>query len=63
VLWFRPDGALTAAEIAEGLAAYLIRGLLTKPSASPTAKSKRATSPRAHNIAFEMGHRHERGAS
>lgn len=63
VLWFRPDGALTAAEIAEGLAAYLIRGLITEPSASPTAKSKRATSRRAHNIAFEMGHRHERGAS
>ena len=63
VLWFRPDGALTAAEIAEGLAAYLIRGLLTKPSASPTAKSKRATSRRTRSIAFEMGHRHERGAS
>jgi AcrR family transcriptional regulator len=31
VRWFHPDGALTAAEIAEGFADYLIRGLLAKP--------------------------------
>jgi AcrR family transcriptional regulator len=31
VRWFNPDGALTAAEIAEGFAEYLIRGLLSKP--------------------------------
>jgi AcrR family transcriptional regulator len=31
VRWFHPDGALTAAEIAEGFAEYLIRGLLSKP--------------------------------
>ena len=31
VRWFRPEGSMTAAEIAEGFAAYLIRGLLTKP--------------------------------
>jgi AcrR family transcriptional regulator len=31
VRWFNPDGALTAAEVAEGFADYLIRGLLAKP--------------------------------
>jgi AcrR family transcriptional regulator len=31
VQWFRPDGQLTAEEIAEKLADYLIRGLLAKP--------------------------------
>jgi len=30
VRWFNPDGAMTAAEIAEGFAEYLIRGLLSK---------------------------------
>lgn len=30
VQWFRPDGPMTAEEIAEGLADYLIRGLLSK---------------------------------
>jgi len=63
VLWFRPDGALSAAEIAEGLAAFLIRGLLAKPGASSRAKSERPTPRRARNVASEMGHRHERGAS
>jgi AcrR family transcriptional regulator len=33
VRWFSPEGALTAAEIAEGFADYLIRGLLAKPQA------------------------------
>ena len=31
VQWFRPDGPMTAEEIAEELARYLIRGLLAKP--------------------------------
>ncbi len=31
VRWFSPEGALTSAEIAEGFADYLIRGLLAKP--------------------------------
>jgi len=31
VRWFSPEGPLTAAEIAEGFADYLIRGLLAKP--------------------------------
>ena len=63
VLWFRPDGALSAAEIADGFAAYLIRGLLTKPNASPTAKSKRTTPRRARSVPIEIEHRLDRGAS
>ena len=31
VQWFRPDGPMTAEEIAEELADYLIRGLLSQP--------------------------------
>ena len=31
VRWFNPEGALTAAEIADGFADYLIRGLLANP--------------------------------
>jgi TetR/AcrR family transcriptional regulator len=31
VRWFNPDGTLSAAEIAEGFADYLTRGLLAKP--------------------------------
>ena len=33
VRWFSPEGPLTSAEIAEGFADYLIRGLLAKPVA------------------------------
>jgi AcrR family transcriptional regulator len=33
VRWFNPEGPLTAAEIADGFANYLIRGLLSKPDA------------------------------
>jgi TetR/AcrR family transcriptional regulator len=35
VQWFSPEGPLTAAEIAEKFADYLIRGLLTKPHELP----------------------------
>jgi AcrR family transcriptional regulator len=31
VQWFNPEGRLSSAEVAEGLADYLIRGLLAKP--------------------------------
>jgi TetR/AcrR family transcriptional regulator len=41
VRWFNPDGALTAAEIAEGFADYLIRGLLAKPDSLPRASATR----------------------
>jgi AcrR family transcriptional regulator len=34
VLWFNPEGPMTATEIAEGFADYLIRGLLANPNAA-----------------------------
>ncbi len=37
VRWFSPEGALTATQIAEGFADYLIRGLLAKPQTSRAA--------------------------
>lgn len=43
VRWFNPTGALTAAEIAEGFADYLVRGLLAKPDSLP--RSSRARKP------------------
>lgn len=44
VRWFSPEGALTATEIADGFADYLIRGLLAKPETS----SHRRPSPKTH---------------
>lgn len=43
VRWFSPSGTMTAADIGEGFADYLIRGLLAKPSAlrSVSAPSRR----------------------
>src|ERR1700722_7698507 len=41
VRWFNPDGSLTASEIAEGFADYLIRGLLAKPNAVRRAEFAR----------------------
>lgn len=35
VLWFNPEGPLAAAQIADGFADYLIRGLLAEPSVAP----------------------------
>jgi AcrR family transcriptional regulator len=34
VLWFRPEGPMTSAEIAEEFSDYLIRGLLRRPGAT-----------------------------
>ncbi len=48
VRWFRPEGSLTAAEIAEGFADYLIRGLLTKPDAPQRAAFSRETPHAVH---------------
>ncbi|MFZ0416245.1 MAG: TetR/AcrR family transcriptional regulator [Candidatus Acidiferrales bacterium] len=41
VRWFNPEGLMTAAEIAEGFADYLIRGLLAKPEGLRNASSPR----------------------
>ncbi|HXW17641.1 MAG TPA: TetR/AcrR family transcriptional regulator [Candidatus Acidoferrales bacterium] len=39
--WFRSDGPLTAGEIADQFAEYLIRGLLVKPNGTRLARSTR----------------------
>jgi AcrR family transcriptional regulator len=43
VQWFRPDGPQTATEIAEGLADYLIQGLLAKQDARTRPLTVRET--------------------
>lgn len=43
VQWFSPEGPLTAAEIAERFADYLIRGLLAKPDAPQQHSFERET--------------------
>ena len=62
VLWFRPDGVLSAAEIADRFAAYLIRGLLAKPDPPATVKRKSAVPRRGRDIPIENNPRRERGA-
>jgi AcrR family transcriptional regulator len=49
VQWFSPDGPLSSAEIAEGLADYLIRGLLAKPDSLQRFSAERATPQTVHN--------------
>lgn len=46
--WFNPEGPMSAAEIAEGFADYLIRGLLVKPEnlRQPSAADERKRSAR-----------------
>ena len=50
VRWFNPEGPLTAEQIAEGFADYLIRGLLAKPemirATAPKRQARRATEKR-----------------
>lgn len=43
VQWFRPDGAMTADEIAEKLSDYLVRGLLAKVESSRPLASQGET--------------------
>jgi AcrR family transcriptional regulator len=51
VQWFRPDGPMTAEEIAEELADYLLRGLLSKPeSLGRVAPEGKTTRIRAKTI-------------
>jgi len=50
VQWFNPEGPLTAAEIAERFADYLIRGLLARPDTlrrPSVAREPRSRGPRA----------------
>ncbi len=48
--WFRPEGALTSTEIADGFAAYLIRGLLVKQETSPRNRPSPKTAYRVRNF-------------
>jgi AcrR family transcriptional regulator len=50
VRWFSPEGSMTATEIAEGFADYLIRGLLAKPNAARRAAFASNRQPAAHKI-------------
>jgi AcrR family transcriptional regulator len=50
VRWFSPEGSMTATEIAEGFADYLIRGLLAKPNAARRAAFAGNRHPAAHKI-------------
>lgn len=45
VQWFRPDGEMTADEIAEKLADYLVRGLLAKKNAFKQPRNPREAGP------------------
>jgi AcrR family transcriptional regulator len=58
VQWFRPDGQMTAEEIAEELADYLIRGLLAKADSFRQSASQRGT-PRVmrKNVSEDMRNR------
>jgi AcrR family transcriptional regulator len=58
VRWFHPGGAMTASEIADGFAEYLIRGLLAKPERIRPAQHAKRTSPIiAEYAAASGGHR------
>jgi AcrR family transcriptional regulator len=50
VRWFSPEGSMTATEIAEGFADYLIRGLLAKPNAARRAALTSDHRALAHKI-------------
>ncbi len=57
VQWFRPEGPLTAAEIADGLGNYLIRGLLAKRK-TLRAFSPNRKAPRVSRKFLRQGMRH-----
>ncbi|HXY24084.1 MAG TPA: TetR/AcrR family transcriptional regulator [Candidatus Acidoferrum sp.] len=54
VQWFSPEGPLSAAEIAEGLADYLIRGLLAKPDSLQRIVAERARISQMQNQAEQQ---------
>jgi AcrR family transcriptional regulator len=60
VRWFNPDGTLTAAEIAEGFADYLIRGLLAKPASLHRPSTARNLQRPAHKFFPQATRRHDK---
>ncbi len=57
VRWFNPEGPLTADQIAEGFANYLIRGLLAKPE----AVSRPASARKVHRASLKYPSRRPEG--
>lgn len=57
VRWFSPDGPLTAAEIADGFADYLIRGLLANPGALRRTASARETQHSRKRLSADLKRR------
>jgi AcrR family transcriptional regulator len=58
VQWFRPDGPQTATEIAEGLADYLIQGLLAKQDAPKRLLANQQTHHALRNETRRMLKKH-----
>ncbi len=61
VQWFSPDGALTAEQIAEGFADYLIRGLLANANALARTSFPRGRQRSVHRQ--EMGNAQRRAGT
>jgi AcrR family transcriptional regulator len=57
VRWFNPTGPLTATEIAEGFADYLVRGLLAKPEGARRSQSVRSAARAQESVPPEMKRR------
>jgi TetR/AcrR family transcriptional regulator len=55
VRWFNPEGTLTAAEIANGFADYLIRGLLAKPEVIQRTAAVSAARRAKKRISSDLG--------
>jgi len=55
VRWFKPDGALTATEIAEEFADYLIRGLVAKPEAARRGLASSAAGKASRGLPARAG--------
>src|SRR5262249_11261383 len=61
VLWFRPDGRMTAADIAHEFSNYLVRGLLAKPG--PLRRDSFVSDSHAINPNFSAKHLKARAAA
>jgi TetR/AcrR family transcriptional regulator len=62
VRWFSPEGPLPAAQIADGFADYLIRGLLAEPHAVPRSAPVAETQPTARHY-HSQGAKHRASAA
>jgi TetR/AcrR family transcriptional regulator len=60
--WFNPSGTLTATEIAEGFADYLIRGLLAKPASRRRSSIARERQRPSRKLRPVVASRHDPSA-